>query len=83
MMLNFFLPVAHEVGGIGAVSHSDYLSVEQEEPATITFETNLPSPHINDNATVVEVVGIEFFQRFADHNLPMVQGKAAVVVGAF
>lgn len=78
-----FLPAAHEVDGIGAVSHSDYLSVEQQEPANITFETNLPTQHINENATVVEVLGIEFFQKVAKHHLPMVGGKAAMVVGAF
>ena len=65
------------------LSHSGYLSVTQEEPATITFETNLPSQHINDNATVVEVVGIEFFQGFGNRYLPMAQGKAAIVIGAF
>lgn len=78
-----FLPVAHEVDGISAVSHSDYLSVKQEEPARITFETNLPSQDINENATVVEVVGIEFYQGFGNRYLPMAQGKAAMVVGAF
>lgn len=78
-----FIPAAYQVDGLSALSQSGYIFLKQEQPANIIFETTLPAESIPDNATVVEVVGIEFFQALANVFEPFEQGRTAMVVGVF
>jgi hypothetical protein len=80
--LGGFVPIAYQVDGLGARSHSDYISLEQQT-ANITLETTLPTGGIPDKATVVEVVGIDFYQALDLVYAPFSQGRAAMVVGVF
>jgi len=80
--LGGFVPIAYQVDGLSARSHSDYISLEQQT-ANITLETTLPTGGIPDNATVVEVVGIDFYQALGLVYAPFRQGRAAMVVGVF
>lgn len=76
------IPVAYEVDGMSNVSRSDYISLQQET-ANVTFETTLPAAAIPDNATVVEVVGIDFYQELGKVFAPLKQGRAAKVIAVF
>jgi hypothetical protein len=80
--LGGFVPIAYQVDGLSARSHSDYISLKQQT-ANITFETTLPTGGIPDKATVVEVVGIDFYQVLGLVYEPFTQGRAAMVVGVF
>lgn len=80
--LEGYVPVAHKVDGMNALSHSEYISLEQQR-ANVTFETALDAERIPDNATVVEVMGIDFYQALASVYEPFTQGRAAMVVGVF
>ena len=80
--LEGFIPVAYNVDRMGAFSHSDYISLKQEH-ASITFETKLDIAKMPDNATVVEVVGIDFYQALASVYEPFRQARSAMVVGVF
>jgi hypothetical protein len=80
--LDGFIPVAWKVDGLSKHSHSEYISLK-EETAHVTFETTLPAAAIPDNATVVEVVGIDFYQALGTVYEPFRQGRAAMVVGVF
>lgn len=77
-----FIPVAYQVDRMGAHSYSDYISLAQDN-ASITLETKLEVEQMPENATVVEVVGIEFYQSIASVYEPFTQGKAAMVTAAF
>lgn len=78
--LGGFIPVAYEVDGLNSHSHSDYISLK-EETARVTFETALPAEAIPENATVLEVLGIDFYQAIGSVFEPFRQGRAAMVVG--
>ena len=80
--LGGFVPVAYQVDGLNARSQSDYIPLEQPT-ANIYFETTLPAQDISDKATVVEVLGIDFYQAFGQIFEPFEQGRAARVVGVF
>jgi hypothetical protein len=80
--LGGFVPVAYQVDGLSAYSHSNFISLD-EQKANVTFETTLPATTIPDNATVVEVVGIDFHQVFGHVYAPFRQGRAAMVVAVF
>lgn len=80
--LGGFIPVAYAVDGLNNHSHSDYIPLK-EEKANVTFETTLPAEVIPDNATVVEVVGISFYQAVAHVYEPLRKGRAAMVTAVF
>jgi hypothetical protein len=80
--LDGFIPVAHQVDGLNSTSHSEYISLKEQQ-ASIIFEDTLKADVIPDNATVLEVLGIDFYEFVARHYLPMEQGRAAKIVGAF
>lgn len=80
--LGGFIPVAHEVDGHNSHSYSDYIALT-EGTVSITLETTLPAVAIPDNATVVEVVGIDFYLALGGLYEPLRQGRAAMVSAVF
>lgn len=81
--LGGYIPVAYEVDSLSAHSQSEYISLD-EQVANISFETMLPAETIPDKATVVEAVGIDFYQAFNNRVYePFQQGRAARIVGVF
>lgn len=81
--LGGYIPVAYEVDSLNARSQSEYISLD-EQAAKINFETMLPVETIPEKATVVEVVGIDFYQVLNNHVYePFEQGRAAGVIGVF
>ena len=80
--LGGFVPVAHEVDGHNSHSYSDYISLK-EGTVSISLKTTLPAAVIPDNATVVEVVGIDFYLELAGIYEPLRQGRAAMVCSVF
>jgi len=80
--LDGFIPVAHQVDGLSAHSQSEYIALK-DETTNIVFDTRLNAETIPDKATVVEVIGIDFYQAIAHVFEPFRQGRAAQVVGVF
>ncbi len=80
--LEGFVPVAYDVDSISAISWSDYIPVDQER-VQVDLETTLPADRISDNATVVEVVGMEFYVQWPTGYEPITSGNAMEVVGVY
>jgi len=77
-------PSEPTLNSIGAIDYSAYLPVGNVPTAAISINTVLPgAPVMPVDASVVQCVGIEFYQQIAGVNYPLTQGSAMKIARVF
>ncbi len=56
-----YVSAAPDVDGVHAVTQSDIFAMDTDAPIPIAMQTTLPVEFIPDSATVLELIGIEFY----------------------
>lgn len=77
-----YVSVSPDIDGKHAVSRSGFIAFDKDR-YDVTLRTILPVESIPPSATVLELLGIEFFQKVNDDYLPFTKAKAMKIVHAF
>lgn len=77
-------PISPELNATGAITYSNYTPLTGSAPVSFNLDTVIPGSEEPDEYTsVVQCVGIEFFQQIAGVNYLLAQGNALKVVRVF
>lgn len=74
-----YMPVAPQVNGLHAVSHTDFIPLERLAPE-VTLRTALSIPSLPPTAVVMELLGIEFFEKAGKLCRSLPHAKAMKVI---
>jgi hypothetical protein len=79
-----YIPVDKEHNAKGMITYSGYLSLEEENIPPVTLQTELitTSP-LTDRVSVIQAVGISFYQQLGSVYYPLQQGQALKIVDMF
>ncbi|MBT1703812.1 hypothetical protein [Chryseosolibacter indicus] len=82
--LKRYAPVEPSLDGLSVITESEYIPVDGNAPVSVTLNSALPgNPVLNENVSVIQCIGIEFFQQLKTAYYPLLQGSALKIVKVF
>lgn len=77
-------PLSPELNAVGAITYSDYISLTGTVSMSLNLDTVIPgSISPDDDTSVVQCLGIEFYQQIAGVNYLLAQSNALKVIRVF
>lgn len=82
--LKRYAAVEPTLDGLSVITESAYMPVDGEAPVSFTMDAMLAgNPVLNENVSVVQCIGVEFFQQVKSGYYPLLQGSALKIVKVF
>ena len=79
-----YVPADAVLDKLQAVTHSEFIALNDEVPLSLTLDTVLPgSPVLNEDVSVVQCFGVSYYQLMRGHYQPLQQSQAIKIVSAF
>lgn len=80
---NKYALTAPDLNGVNRVTKSVKFPLGSTEPVSVTLETTLPVASVPENATVLEALGVEFFQEIDGALYRLETGRAMRIINVF
>ncbi|MBT1702899.1 hypothetical protein [Chryseosolibacter indicus] len=82
--LKRYAALAPALDGLGTVTESEYIPLNGNTPVSFTINSLLPgNPVLTEDVSVIQCIGISFFQQLKSDYYPLLQGSALKVVRVF